>query len=345
MEKIVECVPNFSEGRDPEVHRALAEAISAVPGVKLLDIDPDPSYHRVVVTFVGEPDAVLEAAVAVTHVAYEKIDMTQHKGEHPRFGAIDVCPFVPVRGVTMAECVDLANRYGERVARELEVPVFLYEQAARSPSRKNLAKVRAGEYEGLEAKFQDPDWAPDFGPARFVPKFGAVATGARFFLVASNIDMDTADVEKTHDVALTIRQMGKPKMRDGKLVLNARGKKIFVPGKLRMVKAMGVPVDTGKTQISMNLNNYLITPPHVAFEEARFEAEKKGIRVTGSEIVGLVPLAPILMAAHWALHLRGEESRDKTEEELVQIAHDYLGLSDYKPFDPKKKIIEFAVRD
>ncbi len=346
MQKIVECVPNFSDGRNPEVHKAIADAITSVQGVKLLDVDPDESYNRVVVTFVGGPEAVVEAAVRATHVAYEKIDMTTHKGEHPRFGAIDVCPFVPVRGVTMQDCVDLANQYGARVARELDIPVFLYEQAAVKPDRKNLATVRAGEYEGLSKKFEDPNWAPDFGPATFVPRFGAVATGARFFLVAYNIDMDTPSVEETHDVALTLRQMGKPAVKDGKPVLLANGKKKFVPGKLRMVKAMGVPVGDGsKTQISMNLNNYLITPPHVAYEEAVYEAEKRGITVTGSEIVGLVPLAPVLMAAHWFCHREGIDPAGKTDEEMVQIAHDYLGLSDYKKFEPNKKIIEFAVKE
>jgi glutamate formiminotransferase len=345
MEKIVECVPNFSDGRNPEVHKAIGDAISSVPGVTLLDVDPDKSYNRVVVTFVGEPQACVEAAFKATQVAIEKIDMTTQTGEHPRFGAIDVCPFIPIKGVTMADCVDLAKQYGEKVGNELKVPVYLYEQAASTPKRKNLAKVRAGEYEGLENRLKDPEWKPDFGPAEFVPKFGAVATCARFFLVAYNIDMDTPSVEDTHDIALTIRQMGKPKMKDGKPVLKKNGKKVFVPGKLRMVKAMGVPVGNGeKSQISMNLNNYLITPPHVAYEEARFEAEKRGIKVTGSEMVGLVPLAPILMAAHYYLHTQGEDGRDKTEEELVQIAHDYLGLSDYKVFEPNKKIIEFAIK-
>ncbi len=345
MEKIVECVPNFSDGRNPEVHKAIGDAIRAVQGVKLLDVDPDASYNRVVVTFVGEPQAVVEAAVRATHVAYKKIDMRTQTGEHPRFGAIDVCPFVPVRGVTMADCVELSKQYGARVAKELEVPVYLYEQAASKPSRKNLAKVRAGEYEGLATRFDDPNWAPDFGPARFVPNFGAVATGARFFLVAYNINLNTPDLERTHDVALTIRQMGKPAMRDGKPVLKPNGKKKFIPGKLRMVKAMGVPVGDGsKTQISMNLNNYLITPPHVAFEEAKYEAEKQGLEVTGSEIVGLVPLAPLLMAAHWYCSQNGVDPHGKTDEEMVEIAHGYLGLSDYKPFEPNKKIIEFAVK-
>jgi glutamate formiminotransferase len=345
MKKIVECVPNFSDGRNPHVHKAIGEAISSVKGVKLLDIDPDESYNRVVVTFVGEPGPVVEAAVKATHVAYQMIDMSKQTGEHPRFGAIDVCPFIPVMGVTMADCVELSKIYGERVAKELDIPVYLYEQAASIPSRKNLAKVRAGEYEALEEKFKDPKWAPDFGPAKFVPKFGAVATGARFFLVAYNINMATSSVEATHDVALTIRQMGKPKMRDGKPVLKKNGKKTFVPGKLRMVKAMGVPVGDGSsTQISMNLNNYLITPPHVAYEEAVYEATKRGLKVTGSEIVGLLPLSPLLMAAHYYCFKNDIDPIGKSDEEMVQIAHDYLGLSDYKVFEADKKVVEFAVK-
>ncbi len=346
MQTIVECVPNFSDGRNPEVHAAIGRAIQSVPRVKLLDIDPDASYNRVVVTFVGEKEAVVEAAFRATEVAVKMIDMRTHQGEHPRFGAIDVCPFIPVRGVTMADCAELSRQYGQRVASAFDVPVYLYEQAAAIPSRKNLAKVRAGEYEGLQEKLADPEWKPDFGPARFVPTFGAVATGARFFLVAYNINMDTPDVELTNDIALGLRQLGKPRMKDGEFVLNAAGKKIFVPGKLRMVKAMGVPVEGGaRTQISMNLNNYLITPPHVAYEEAVLESTARNVRVTGSEIVGLLPAAPLMMAAHWALNKEGRKPEKLTDREMVQIAHDYLGLSDYKPFEPDKKVIEFAVEE
>ncbi|MBU1221759.1 glutamate formimidoyltransferase [Myxococcota bacterium] len=345
MDKIVECVPNFSDGVNHEVHEAIGRAISSVENVKLLDIDPDASYNRVVVTFVGEPDAVVEAALRATEVAVEMIDMTKHKGEHPRFGALDVCPFVPIRGVTMADCAKLANIYGEKAAQKFGIPVYLYEQAAIKPERKNLATVRAGEYEGLEKKLADPEWIPDYGPAKFVPRFGAVATGARFFLVAYNVNVATSDVSVTNDIALTIRQMGKPRMKNGVPVLNSAGKKIFDPGKLRMVKAMGVPLENDpRTQISMNLNNYLITPPHVAFEEAKFEAAKHGVEITGSEIVGLVPIEPLLMAAHWHLFNIGEDGRKMTDEELVSIAQKYLGLSDYKPFDRNKKIIEFAIR-
>ncbi|MDA3863399.1 MAG: glutamate formimidoyltransferase [Deltaproteobacteria bacterium] len=345
MDKIVECVPNFSDGKNPEVHKAIGEAISSVAGVKLLDVDPDESYNRVVVTFVGSPDNVVEAAFRATKVAYDMIDMSKHQGEHPRFGAIDVCPFVPVRGVTMKDCIALSKEYGKRVGEELQVPVYLYEQSASTPKRKNLAKVRRGEYEALPEKLKKPEWKPDFGPAEFVPHFGAVATGARFFLVAYNINVDTSEVEKTHDLALTLRQMGKPKKKDGKIVRNKKGKKVFIPGKLRLCKAMGVPIEDGKrTQISMNLNNYLITPPHIAYEEALHEAAKRGLTITGSEIVGLVPLAPVLMAAHFYLHKNELDYEGQSEEEMVKIAEKYLGLSDYKKFEPQKKIIEFAIK-
>jgi glutamate formiminotransferase / formiminotetrahydrofolate cyclodeaminase len=347
MQTIVECVPNFSDGRNPEVHAAIGRAIESVPGVRLLDVDPDASYNRVVVTFVGEKEAVVEAAFRATEVAVKMIDMREHHGEHPRFGAIDVCPFIPVRGVTMADCAELARQYGKRTAAAFDVPVYLYEQAAARPERKNLAKVREGEYEGLPEKLANPDWAPDFGPAEFVPTFGAVATGARFFLVAYNVNVDTPDVAATDHVALGLRQLGRPKTTpEGEFVLNATGKKVFTPGKLRMVKAMGVPIEDGRrTQISMNLNNYLVTPPHVAYEEAVAECAAHGLTVTGSEVVGLLPAAPLMMAAHWALRQEGRTARGLSDREMVQVAHDYLKLSDYKPFDAQKKVIEFAVED
>lgn len=347
MRTIVECVPNFSDGRNPEVHAAIGKAISTVPGVKLLDIDPDASYNRVVVTFVGEKEAVVDAALRATRVAYERIDMREHTGEHPRFGAIDVCPFIPVRGVTMADCVELSKEYGRRAAETFGVPVYLYENSATRPERKNLAKVREGEYEGLTEKLASPDWVPDFGPAKFVPTFGAVATGARFFLVAYNINVNTTDVAATDDVAMGLRQLGRPKLTAaGEFVLNAAGKKVFVPGKLRSVKAMGVPIEDGRrTQISMNLTNYLITPPHVAYEEAIYECNLHHLEVTGSEIVGLVPLAPLIMAAHWHLYRQGKDGRQYSDRDMVQIAHEYLKLSDYKLFDPNKKVIEFAVEE
>ncbi len=347
MDKIVECVPNFSEGRRPEVWEAISEAIRSVPEVLLLGVEPDASYNRVVVTFAGSPEGVVEAAFRATVVAREKIDMRRHKGEHPRFGALDVCPFVPVRGVTMAECVELARRYGERVGRELDVPVYLYGNAASRPERRNLAKVRAGEYEGLAAKLADPEWKPDFGPARFVPEFGAVAAGARFFLVAYNVDLSTTDVELAQQVAEAVRQMGGPVRDERGQVILKDGKPVRKKGKLRMVKAMGVLVEPEDRpafcQVSMNLTNYLITPPHVAFEEVAFEARRRGVEVTGSEIVGLVPLPPLLMAAEYRLFEDGTRRPDMTERELVAVAQDYLGLSDYNRFVPEEKIVEWRL--
>ncbi len=343
MEKIVECVPNFSEGRDPEVFKALSDAVSAVPDVLLLDVDPDPSYNRVVVTFVGSPEAVVEAAYRATKVASEKIDMRKHKGGHPRFGAIDVCPFVPVKGLGTTECAELARQYGARVG-ELGLPVYLYEAAASTPQRKNLAKVRSGEYEGLAEKIVKPEWKPDFGPAEFVPHFGAVASSSRFFLVAYNVNLATTDLEKAQIVAEKVRQMGGPVRDEQGRIVKRDGKKVRRKGKLRMVKAMGVSVEPEDRapfcQISMNLTNYLISPPHVAFEEVRYEAAKLGIQVTGSEVVGLIPLEPMLMAAEYYLAEEGDRPENPTERELVDMACAGLGLSDYNPFDPDAKIIE-----
>jgi glutamate formiminotransferase len=346
MEQIVECVPNFSEGSDPAVFDAIEAAIRTVEGVEFLGLEPDASYNRVVVTFVGAPEPVVEAAVRVTAVAAEKIDMTKQTGGHPRFGALDVCPFVPVKGVTLGDCADLARNYGERVGSELGLPVYLYESAASRPDRKNLAKVRAGEYEGLAERLKLPEHAPDFGPAEFVPRFGAVAAGARFFLVAYNIDLDTEDLDAVNEVAHAVRELGTPVTDPhGAPVLDARGRKQMIPGKLRFTKGIGVHIPERKMcQVSMNLTHYLITAPHVAFEEVRFEAAKRGIAVTGSEVVGLIPIEPLLMAAEYDLFERGQRTADLTEEALVQVAHDYLGLSDFNPFDTRTKIIEYAIR-
>jgi glutamate formiminotransferase/formiminotetrahydrofolate cyclodeaminase len=344
VDKIVECVPNFSEGRDASVWEAISEAVSSVKDVLLLDVDPDASYNRVVVTFAGSPEAVVEAAFKAAKVAGERIDMSRHKGEHPRFGAMDVCPFVPVAGVSMADCAELARAFGKRVGEELGYPIYLYEAAAGRPERKNLAVVRSGQYEGLKDKLKDPEWKPDFGPAEFVPHYGVTAAGARFFLIAYNVDLATADVELSQRVADAVRQMGGPLRDDDGNVVTRDGKPVKRKGKLRMVKGMGVflePKDRPPfCQISMNLTNYLITPPHVAFEEVKYEAAKLGVETTGSEVVGLVPLEPLLLAAEYYVAESGERKKSITEEELVQVACDRLGLSDYNSFDPEMKIIE-----
>ena len=325
--KIVECVPNFSEGRDQQVIDAIAASIRGVGGARLLSVEPDKDYNRSVVTFVGEPGPVVEAAFRATKTAAERIDMRLHKGEHPRIGAADVVPFVPVSGVGMADCIRLAEEYGSRVANELSIPVYLYEEAARTPARANLSVIRKGEYEGLEAKLRDPAWLPDFGAPVMNPVSGATVTGARAFLIAYNVNLNTPDKEMAHAIALKVRE-------SGRTIKDAQGNSTKIPGSLRFVKAMGVYLERFKiAQVSMNLTNFSVTPPHTAFEEVRREASKLGAEVTGSEVVGLIPKEALLMAGRF--YDRGEAGTD-----LLRVAVDRLGLSQLEPFDPKKKIIE-----
>jgi glutamate formiminotransferase/formiminotetrahydrofolate cyclodeaminase len=315
-----------------------------VAGVTLLDVDPNADYHRCVITYAGEPSACVEATFRLTRAAYEEIDMTQHHGSHPRSGAVDVAPFVPVRDIRLADCAELARQYGRRVGAELGLPVYLYEAAASRPERTNLANVRKGEYEALEAKLKDPGWAPDFGPATFVPRFGCVITGARFFLIAYNVNLKTADLDLTQDIALHVREMGWPiKDRRGHEVVSAAGRKVFHPGPLLNVKGMGVYLDEDKfCQISMNLTNYLITAPHIAFEQVKQEAESRGVEVNGTEVVGLIPLQAVLLAAEYYVW-RDRLPRPATEHEAVMLAHARLGFSAFRPFDAKKKIIEYTL--
>jgi glutamate formiminotransferase/formiminotetrahydrofolate cyclodeaminase len=344
MKKIVECVPNFSEGRDLRVVEAITAEITAVTGVKLLGADPDKDYNRTVVTFVGEPQAVVQAAFAATQKAAQLIDMTRHKGEHPRLGATDVVPFVPVSGVTMEECVGLAQEYARRVGEELNIPVYLYEEAASRPERRNLAKVRKGEYEGLPEKLKDPEWKPDYGPASFNAKSGGTIAGARVFLIAYNVNLETNDVEIAQTIAQNIRESGRVLKDDkGQTIRDEAGKAKRIPGTLKAVKAMGVLLEEHDiAQVSINLVNYEVTPPHVAFEEVRKEGAKLGVEVMGSEIVGLTPLKALLMAARHHLSAKGK-SVDLPERELVSVANDYLGLSQLQTFDPDQKIIEFQI--
>ena len=344
--KIIECVPNFSEGRDKEKIGAIRGEIEAVPGVKLLDVDPGDSTNRTVVTFIGTPEAVKEAAFRAIAKAAEVIDMRGHKGAHSRIGATDVCPFVPVSGVTMDDCVKLAGELGARVASELGIPVYLYEAAARKPERRNLAVVRAGEYEGLPEKLKDPRWAPDFGKPVFNPKSGATVVGAREFLIAYNINLNTRDRKLAHEIALSLRESGRAKRdKDGNVVKDARGRTVKVPGRFKEVKAVGWYVeDYGVAQVSVNFTNYKVTPVHVVFDEARRLAGKLGLRVTGSELVGLIPLEALLAAGRHYLEKQGK-SPGVPEEELVRIAVKSLGLADVAPFDPEKKIIEYQFRD
>jgi glutamate formiminotransferase / formiminotetrahydrofolate cyclodeaminase len=336
MARIVECVPNFSEGRNIRIINAIAGAISAVPGVKFISAEPDKDYNRTVVTFVGEPEAVLEGAFLGTKKAAELIDMSQHRGEHPRIGATDVVPFVPVSGVTMEDCVRLSKEFGARVGMELQIPVYLYEEAATRPERKNLSVIRKGEYEGLAEKLKDHEWAPDFGPAVFNAASGATVTGARMFLIAYNVNLDTNDVKIASEIALRIRESGRIR-KDGKgnPVLDGKNQKITIPGSLRAVKAMGVLLEAQNiAQVSINLVNYHITPPHMAFEAVKKEAASLGARVTGSEIVGLTPKEALLMAGKfYAPAASGEEA-------ILAAAVDALGLGQLEPFDIQKKVIE-----
>ncbi len=344
--KLVECVPNFSEGRDMEKIGAISREIETVPGIKLLDVDPGASTNRTVVTFIGAPEAVLEAAFRAIAKAAEVIDMRGHKGAHSRLGATDVCPFVPVSEVTMEDCVRLAGKLGARVAGELGIPVYLYEAAARKPERRNLATVRAGEYEGLPEKLKDARWAPDFGKPVFNAKSGATIIGAREFLIAYNINLNTRDRKLAHEIALSLRESGRARRdKDGHVVKDARGNTITVPGKFKEVKSVGWYVeDYGVAQISVNFTNYKTTPVHVVFDEAIRLAGKLGLRVTGSELVGLMPKEALLMAGRHYFKKQGK-SPGVPEGELIRMAVRSLGLSDVVPFDPEKKIIEYQFRE
>ncbi len=344
MQRIVECVPNFSEGRDTAIIEAIAESIRTVSGVKLLGVEPDKDYNRLVVTFVGEPSGVVEAAFQATKTAAERIEMTNHKGEHPRLGATDVVPFVPISGVTMEDCVQLAHQYGKRVASELKIPVYLYEYAAQTPERRNLANIRKGEYESLPEKLADPNWKPDYGETVFNARSGATVTGARKFLIAYNVNLNTPDSSLAHEIALRIRESGRPKKDEaGNVVKNENGEKLTIPGSLKAVKAMGVLVERFHiAQVSINLVDYETTPPHVAFEEVKKQAKTLGIEGTGSEIVGLTPLKALLMAGEYYAKQKGKVGKI-SEEELVNIAIEGLGLSQLEPFDVRKKVIEYQL--
>ncbi len=344
MRKIVECVPNFSEGRDPAVIKQITDKIEAVEGVKLLDVDPGRDTNRTVVTMLGEPEAVLEAAFQAIAAAARVIDMTKHTGAHPRMGATDVCPFVPVSGLSMEDCAELARRLGRRVGEELDIPVYLYEEAASRPERRNLADVRQGEYEGLSVKFKDPEWKPDFGPARFNPEAGATAIGAREFLIAYNVNLNTRDVKIAKEIAFTIREKGRLKRDEkGKVVTDAEGNKLREKGLFSHCKAVGWYMeDFGRAQVSINLTNYKMTPPHLVFDECCRLAAELGARVTGSELVGLIPLEALRQAGFHYLEKQGRTT-GVTEQELIHIAALSLGLGDLYPFEPEKKVIEYQL--
>jgi glutamate formiminotransferase / formiminotetrahydrofolate cyclodeaminase len=342
MSQLVECVPNFSEGRDRAVIEAISQAISSVSGVKLLDVDPGADTNRTVFTFVGPPDAVAEAAVRSARKATEVIDMAGHIGAHPRMGALDVCPFVPVSGISMTECAELARRTGRRIGDELNIPVYFYEFAASSEERRSLATIRSGEYEGLEQKLADPRWIPDAGPRVFNARSGATVVGAREFLLAYNVNVNTLDRRLANEIALNIREGGRAR-RDahGNILLDADGTSLKVAGRLKAVRAIGWYIDQYRqAQVSINLLDYKTTPLHVVFETVRDEADKLGLIVTGSELVGLTPLQPILEAGRYFLRKQGK-SAGVPERDLVDIAVRSLGLDQVAPFDANKKIIEY----
>lgn len=347
--QLIECVPNFSEGRDLSVIKQIANAIESVPGVRLLDTDPGKATHRTVVTFVGEPGPVIEAAFLAIKTASDLIDMRQHKGEHPRMGATDVCPLVPISNITMEETAQYAHQLAQRVGNELGIPVYMYESAATRPERRNLADIRAGEYEGLPSKLADPEWKPDYGPARFNARAGATVIGARDFLIAYNVNLNTTSERRANSVAFDIREKGRIKRIgdpiNGQIVLDEHGEPVREPGLLKDVKAIGWYIEEyGIAQISMNLTNVRNTPLHLAFEACCQSAEQRGLRVTGSELVGLVPKKVLIDAGKYFLH-KQRRSLGVSEEEIIKIAVRTLGLDELAPFDPKKKIIEYLLED
>lgn len=347
MQKLIECVPNFSEGRDQNIIRQITDAIRSTEGVSLLDVDPGASTNRTVVTFVGDPDAAVEGAFRGIKKAAELIDMRKHKGAHPRMGATDVCPFIPVSNVSWDETIECAQRLGGRVGEELNIPVYLYEKAAREKSRSNLAVIRAGEYEGFFDKIKRPEWKPDFGPAIFNERSGGTVIGVRDFLVAYNVNLNTKSMRRATSVAFDVREQGRVKTKDGtpsgKPVLDEKGEPVRVPGMLKHVKAIGWFVDEyGIAQVSMNLTNIEETPLHVAFDACVESATRRGLRVTGSEIVGMVPKKCLLDAGRYFLR-KQRWSEGVSEEELIDIAIRSMGLSELKPFDPKEKVIELKI--
>jgi len=342
--KLVECVPNISEGRRAEIYEAVAAAAASVPGVTLLNIDPGADTNRTVITFVGVPEPVLEAAFRLVKRGVELIDMSTHRGAHPRIGAVDVVPFIPVSGVTMDDCVDLARRLGDRVGRELAVPVYLYEYACSAEHRRNLADIREGEYEGCAKKLVDPRWQPDYGPAEFVAKSGAIVIGARKFLVAYNVNLNTLDKRLANRVAFDIRERGRKKLdADGNPILDKNGEAVWEPGILKSVKAVGwVIPEFGCAQVSINLTDLDTTPLHVVFDTCDERARDRGLRVTGSEIVGLVPRSVLLEAARHYLRKMGRPT-GVPEASLMHTAIRTLGLNEVKPFDPKERVIEYRL--
>ncbi|MDZ4844724.1 MAG: glutamate formimidoyltransferase [Chitinophagales bacterium] len=344
--RLIECVPNFSEGNDLAIIKAITDAIESVEDVKLLNVDPGKATNRTVVTFVGEPEALVEAAFRGIKKASELIDMRKHKGEHPRMGATDVCPLIPISGVTMEEAVQFAKQVGKRVGEELSIPVYLYEYAATAVHRKNLSVIREGEYEGIAEKIKKPEWKPDFGVAQFNPKSGSTVIGARDFLVAYNVNLNTTSVKKANSVAFDVRENGRVKKNaKGEIEKDPAGNAVRIPGACKAVKAIGWFIEEyGIAQVSINLTNLNVTPVHVAFDEVCKSAEKRGLRVTGSELIGLIPLKSMFDAGKYFLR-KQQVSVGVSDEQLIKIAVKSLGLDELTPFDPKKKIIEYMLEE
>lgn len=345
MQPIIECVPNFSEGRDLNIIRQITDVIEAVEGVRLLNIDPGKATNRTVVTFVGSPEAVVEAAFQAIKKAGELIDMSRHKGEHPRMGATDVCPLIPVSGISMEETARFAQQLAQRVGEELQLPVYLYEEAQPDKSRSNLSVIRAGEYEGFFKKIQQPEWRPDYGPSVFDAKRGGTVIGSRDFLVAYNINLNTTSTRRANAIAFDVREAGRVKKENGKTVTDENGKPVSIPGTLKSVKAIGWYIEEyGIAQISINLTNLRVTPVHIAFDEVCRKADARGLRVTGSELVGLVPLKALTDAGKYFLK-KQQRSTGVSEKELIRIAVRSMGLDELSPFKPEERVIEYLLKD
>ncbi len=349
MQQLIECVPNFSEGLDMSVIKQITHEIESVEGVRLLNVDPGKATNRTVVTFVGNPQAVVDAAFLAIKKAGELIDMSKHKGEHPRMGATDVCPLIPIANISMEETAKWSQKLGERVGRELQIPVYLYEAAQAKKERNNLSVIRAGEYEGFFKKIKLPEWQPDFGPAEFDAKRGATVIGARDFLVAYNVNLNTTSTRRANSIAFDVREAGRVKREgdpiNGKVVTDANGNPVSIPGSLKSVKAIGWFIEEyGVAQISMNLTNINVTPLHIAFDEVCKKATERGIRVTGSELVGLVPLKSLIDAGKYFL-LKQQRSTGVSEKELIKIAIKTMGLDELGPFKPEERIIEYLLKE
>jgi len=349
MKQLIECVPNFSEGRNKDIIKQIVNEIESVQGVKLLDVDPGESTNRTVVTFVGTPEEVIDAALKAVKKASELIDMRQHKGAHPRFGATDVCPLVPVANITMEEVVLYARKLAERIGNELNIPVYCYEDAALTEKRRNLAYCRSGEYEGLQEKLKHDEWKPDFGTAEFNARSGAIAVGARDFLVAINYNLNTTSVRRANAIAYDVREKGRPLRENnsltGKILLDENGNQLMQAGSLKATKAIGWFIDEyGIAQVSMNITNIAVTPVHIAFDEVVTKAAERGIRVSGSEIVGLIPKRVLIEAGKHYLR-KQQRSVGVSEEDLIKIAVKSMGLDDLKAFNPREKVIEYILEE